>query len=189
MNNVIPLRKFTTGECLAEAKALIDSDETRQRANHIKACGFIADARKLDRKLTQQKIAEALDRSPAWVSILLAWHAKGYITPTAFGPQAKEARAARKEKKTLVATKDGDECPMCNLPAGRDRRQTKIREEKYRAAGLEDRVASINEDQRKELILHLAANGEIEAFRETLGVSWDDLIVKATSTEGYTRSS
>jgi len=182
---------ITPDESLAKAKALIEADDAGvvmrgqdQRELHMGAAEFIADAMKADRKLTQKKVAEFIGKSVGWVSMLLAWRAKGYATPTAFGPQAKEAR----EKKSSVETEhDGDECPTCHLPEGRDRRHATIREEKYRAAGLKDRVARITEDQRDELVMLLVdladeskradAADKIVAFRSKLGVLWSDLIV------------
>ncbi|SDI55160.1 hypothetical protein SAMN05444171_4066 [Bradyrhizobium lablabi] len=98
----------TPDEHLAEAKELIARDEagdrertTEQRVLHMGAAEHIAKAMTLDNRLTQRKVADRIGKSPAWVNTLIAWRAKKYETPTAFGPQAKEAR----EKSRLDPTK------------------------------------------------------------------------------------
>jgi len=55
--------------------------------------------------LRQLKIATLMSRSQPWVSGLLKWKADGYPT-TAFGPQAKKARAIRDQR--LLVTNNPD---------------------------------------------------------------------------------
>jgi hypothetical protein len=62
--------------------------------------------------LTQFKIGAAIGRSQQWVSIVLIWRLKGY-PDTAFGPQAKQARA-----KLLPVTGKVAPDPNLGMPPG-----------------------------------------------------------------------
>lgn len=106
-------RNKTSGEYLADAKAAIERDEANgvarnaeQRDLHMQAANDIAHAQMLNPKLTQRKIAEYVGKSAAWVNTLIIWQTHGFKTSTAFGPQAKEARA---KAERLDATKQEPE--------------------------------------------------------------------------------
>jgi hypothetical protein len=62
--------------------------------------------------LTQLQIGARIDRSQQWVSGVLIWRSKGY-PDTAFGPQAKQARA-----KLLPVTGKTEPDPQVGMPPG-----------------------------------------------------------------------
>jgi hypothetical protein len=88
----------TVANHLEQAKECISRGERsmRQAAEHI------AEAKRLDNKLTQHAIAARIGKSVAWVNVLIRWKAEGYKSETPFGPQSK---ASRKKAAAFQATK------------------------------------------------------------------------------------
>jgi hypothetical protein len=205
----------TSDGYLADARELIERDErhgkardAEQRELHIAAAEKIAAAMMVDKKLTQRKVAEKIGKSAAWVNTLIAWRANGYEEPTAFGPQAKEARA---KAARLVATKQEPHA-TAREKAARDRARAeaktarakadeakakakKASEERRKAeanAKMVGKKANISAEARERLVKFLGMIGSkhagerdtaatmAEQLRQELNVSWDDLIVQAT---------
>ena len=88
----------TVANHLEQAKECISRGERsmRQAAEHI------AEAKRLDNKLTQRAIAARIGKSVAWVNVLMRWRSDGYKSETPFGPQSK---ASRKKAAAFQATK------------------------------------------------------------------------------------
>jgi hypothetical protein len=145
-------KKDTPEEHLAEAKELIARDEagdreraTEQRFLHMSAAEHIATAMTLDNRLTQRKVAEKIGKSPAWVNTLIAWRARKYDTPTAFGPQAKAAKAAR-----LVQTKhESDATKRERLARDKARAEAETAKAKAQEAKAKQREAKAKADQAR----------------------------------------
>jgi hypothetical protein len=93
---------LTVIEHIEQAKGCIAQGESslRQAAEHI------ANAMRLDNKLTQRAVAERIGKSAAWVNGLIRWKFEGYKSETAFGPQAKESR---RKAASVQATKHAPE--------------------------------------------------------------------------------
>jgi len=84
-----------TKHCIAQGESSM-----QQAAEHI------ADAMRLDNRLTQRVVAERIGKSAAWVNGLIRWKFEGYKSETPFGPQAK---ASRKKAAAVQATKRAPE--------------------------------------------------------------------------------
>jgi len=78
-------------DCIARGESSM-----REAAEHV------AEAMRLDNKLTQRAVAKRIGKSPAWVNGLIKWRVEGYKSETPFGPQSK---ASRKKAAAVQATK------------------------------------------------------------------------------------
>lgn len=92
----------TAASHLEQAKGYIASGEHAMR----EAAEHVAEALRLDNKLTQRAVAEQLGKSAAWVNGLIRWKFDGYRSETPFGPQAK---TSRKKAAAVQATKHAPE--------------------------------------------------------------------------------
>jgi hypothetical protein len=92
----------TVADYLEHTKGCIASGENSMR----EAAEHIAQAMRLDNKLTQRAVAERIGKSAAWVNGLIRWKFEGYKSETPFGPQAK---ASRKKAAAVQATKHAPE--------------------------------------------------------------------------------
>jgi hypothetical protein len=92
----------SVNEHLEHAKHCIALGENSMR----EAAEHIANAMRLDNKLTQRAVAERIGKSAAWVNCLIRWKFEGYKSETPFGPQAK---ASRKKAAAVQATKHAPE--------------------------------------------------------------------------------
>jgi hypothetical protein len=187
----------TVDNHLEQAKDCIARSESslREAAEHI------AEAMRLDDKLTQRAVAKRVDMSPAWVNGLIRWRSEGYKSETPFGPQSKASRAkaaavqATKrplEKVTperLLREKARAEADTAKARAAETRAKAaeaehkaeqakqeaeaeRLRASRFRAEG----AADISYEQRARLVKFLGMLGsEREGERATAAKKADDL--------------
>jgi hypothetical protein len=96
---------------LAQLKSLVDN-ACERFATDMHDAAELAFRLQDEFGLTQLKIGAAIRRSQQWVSGVLIWRSKGYPN-TAFGPQAKQARA-----KLLPVTGKVEPDPNIGMPPG-----------------------------------------------------------------------
>jgi hypothetical protein len=120
MNATNSHRNTSITELLGRAQLAIKSGETSLQA----AAEDIAAAQ--EQGATQRQIAEAVDKSAAWVNRLLRWRRSGYRDGTAFGPQAQASRQRRRgvqspEQKTQKAEKPANTSEQAEAAVARAR--------------------------------------------------------------------
>ena len=96
---------------IADLKTLVDN-ACERFATDMRAAAELAFRLQDEYGLTQFQIGARIDRSQQWVSGVLIWRSKGY-PDTAFGPQAKQARA-----KLLPVTGKVEPDPNVGMPPG-----------------------------------------------------------------------
>jgi hypothetical protein len=96
---------------LGQLKSLVD-DACQSFAASMRDAAELAFRLHDEFGLSQFKIGAAIGRSQQWVSAVLIWRSKGY-PDTAFGPQAKQARA-----KPLPVTGKTEPNPNVGMPPG-----------------------------------------------------------------------
>ena len=96
---------------VAQLKVLVDN-ACERFATDMRDAAELAFRLQDECGLTQFKIGAKIGRSQQWVSAVLIWRSNGY-PDTAFGPQAKQARA-----KLLPVTGSAEFDPQVGIPSG-----------------------------------------------------------------------
>jgi hypothetical protein len=96
---------------IADLKTLLDN-ACERLATDMRAAAELAFRLEDEYGLTQFKIGARIGRSQQWVSAVLIWRSNGY-PDTAFGPQARQARA-----KLLPVTGKTEPDPQVGMPPG-----------------------------------------------------------------------
>jgi len=190
-------------DCIARGDSL-----TREAAEHI------ADAMRLDNKLSQREVAARIGKSAAWVNVLMKWRSEGYKSETPFGPQSKASRTkaaavqatkrppekvtperllrenARAERDTAKASAAEARAKAAEAKHKTEQAKQEAEADRLRANRLRaDGAADISNEERERLLklldkLGIDEEGEranaakmADDFRESLGLSWSNLIV------------
>jgi colicin import membrane protein len=199
----------TAANHLEQAKDCIARGESSMR----KAAEHIAEAMRLDNKLTQRAVAERIGKSAAWVNVLIRWKSEDYKSGTPFGPQSKASRtkAAAVQATKRPPEKVTERLLRENALAERDTAKASAAEARAKAAEAKHKAeqakqeaeaerlranrlraegaADISYEQRERLLKLLGMLGsnhegerataakKADDFRETLDLSWSNLIV------------
>jgi hypothetical protein len=170
---------------LVSARRAVDASDARLR----EAAEYIASAKA--QGATQERIAKAVGRSPAWVSLLLRWRGNGF-KGTPFGPQSHAARrAAQARARTFTRVKDATAAtaePEQTADAKAEAKRALFDFQRARAQAVTAMFgATISNGLRAQLVAALAAlpsSHPVERVRARLGMDWEELLVPAAAESG-----
>ena len=168
----------TISSLLVSAKRAVDASDARLR----EAAEYIAQARAAG--ASQDRIAKAVGKSQAWVSVLLRWRQDGG-KGAPFGPRSRAARQAA-QARTRTSTRVMGCCPGATITKPTAPEQVaKFEFQRARAQAVTAMFgATISNGLRAQLVAALTAlpaEHPAERVRRRIGMSWDELVVAAAA--------
>jgi hypothetical protein len=186
-----------TRELLIRAKNAIQQGEKSLRA----AAEDIATAQA--QGATQREIAQAVGKSLGWVNGLLQWRVEGYKDGTPFGPTSRAARQRRLVQSTEQPTGRTDAASppermrsreaLTAITRAEDKKQSADRNRRGDRKTPARRSCAFDRNGRDRLIQALymlgsissgeraSAAQQVETLRSEFGLTWQQLIIPATS--------